>query len=56
MSKDACFNACNSPTVSTIEGQPVCAACFDHYMGYDKPTPSTPDYVTADVAVDLRGF
>ena len=51
-----CFNDCKAPVVAKISGVPVCEECFNHYMGYDKPQPEKPEYVTSDVATDLRGF
>ncbi len=51
-----CWNNCKAPAIATISGQSICAECFDHYMGYDRPTIERPEYVTADHASDLRGF
>jgi len=27
-----CFNGCNAPVVTKVEGQPVCEACAAHYI------------------------
>lgn len=51
--KPTCWNNCKAPVATTISGRPVCADCFDHYMGYDKPAKAKPEYIPADVAVDL---
>jgi len=51
-----CWNGCKSPVVTTVCGTPVCQACADHYLGYDKEQKEPAEYITADVAVDLRGF
>ena len=50
-----CWNACKARVVTTVSGAPVCQECFDHYMGFDKPQCEKPEYITANVAVDLCG-
>lgn len=46
------------PAVSEVSGQPVCQECLDHYMGIDSEfvADCREEYITADKAVDLRGF
>jgi len=54
--KKTCFNDCSAPVVTKINGAWVCEQCADHYMGWDKEPAEKPEYITSDVATDLRGF